>query len=168
MKTLLCQIHQKLIHLNRSKFNRELFIITCVVLGFVSHWLIFSSSYDYYSNYTIGFLRSATLALLFNYVIYLTHSYRLCGLMMLVVISMSLDLASIISTDLHTVLAPYRYAKYGLTINFQNGLATYEILCVMLTFINLVVDVVLDRLGTDANDHVDSDNSHQHKNNTSH
>ena len=169
MKTLLCQIHQKLIHLNRrNKLNREIFVVLSVTLGFVSHWLVFSTPYDYYTNYTIGFFRSIVLVLIFNYLAYITDSYRLCGLMMLSVISSALDLTSLMSTDLHVMVTPYRYASYGLTYNFENILSTYEVACVLFTIFFMLADFVKARFESNPHDNVSGYHSHHNKNNQSH
>lgn len=125
------KIHQKIHHqlslMGTSDF-RELKIIACILMGYISHFLVFSYEYGHHEHYTYGFFRSFVYFLICGYIAHSTLSLRIVGLMVLIVVSMLGDLAFVYSDDWYYYLTYYRYQSL---VNFKDIYALYEAICVL-------------------------------------
>lgn len=125
---LRCLVHHLKTHLNHRKMvSREGLIVLSTMAVLLLPFLIFSTTYGYYTHYTIGFANTLLFLILLDRVLRKTHSLRLFGLLLFLGWNMSFDLLSLISTDLYWSLKDIRYEGY---INFRNGFIAYEIICI--------------------------------------
>ena len=159
--SLQCQVHRMLTLLLKNK--REFIIFSTVIAAMLSHLIIFSFDYTYYTNYTVGMIRSFMIILLCVPAIKLTVSWRIIGLMIFLVLSMAFDLARILSTDWYWILKPVvSKNKY----NFNDIYITYEVLCAIFPFIYLASNLLADRLKDFFSNNFSSFNSYFNKSNT--
>jgi len=151
--------------------KRSLIILATVAIGILFQWLVFmdtngddqgdlvlwvSSFFDahnsfYYTKYSMSFLRSVLFLILCHAAINITSSYRVIGLMFFVLVSMLLDLGSIISFDFYYAVKAIRYTD---TVNFRGLYTLFEVFCVLYTF----ADWTLNRINNRANDNTSHDN----------
>lgn len=110
-------------------------ITLTVIIGIISQLALFSYDYNYYTHYTVGFLRSFLFLVLCYFAVRNTHSIRLLILMIIVLCDMSMDLAAIVSTEYYWLTRPFRHTGiaefYNININFRDLYSAYEILCLV-------------------------------------
>lgn len=136
----------QLTHLKTHK--REFIILGTILAGMLVKFTLFGNDeaaiktitlcveffngYDkwnyYYTKYTVSFLRSFLVLILCVSAILITESKRLAVLNIFIVMSMGMDLLSIMSADIYYIIKPYRYLN---TYNFKDLYSTYEVLCVI-------------------------------------
>ena len=126
---LQCLVRHLKIHLSRhlNVTNRENCIVLSTMVVFLLPFLIYIPDYGYYTHYIVGFANTLLFLILLDRVLRKTHSIRLFGLLVFLGFNMSMDLLSIISSDVYWMLKGIRYEDY---INFRNGFIAYEIICV--------------------------------------
>ena len=156
----LTQKHQTeiLIRLTR-KTKRELFIVLTVLAGMLAQYLLFNNDnsfskllalainnyeYDAFTLYcthlTLNFLKSFLVLILCYHAILITDSKRLLyGLITFLILSMSMDLLSILSTDIYYLIKPYRYTN---NYNFKDSYYAFEILCLLYSFTKCTLDFI--------------------------
>lgn len=104
----------------------------------------------YYIKYTVSFIRSFLILILCVDIAIYTNSKRLYGLTIFLILSMWMDLLSIVSTDLYYIIKPYRYTNF---YNFKDLYSTFEVLCVLYPFINFTFRFIKTTINNHINRH---------------
>ena len=139
----------------KSNSKRELVITLVVLAGVLASYFLFRSNnqltidlsyiinsyqYDrltiYYTHLSINFFKSFVMAMICYFAIIHTNSKRLVSLMLIITISMSMDLASIFSTDNYYAIKPFRRDN---NYNFKDLYTAFEVTCVLYSTINFTL-----------------------------
>jgi hypothetical protein len=144
---------------NKVVHTRSLIILSTVAVSYVLQWALFvdinndgggdlvntisslfaSQNSTYYTNYCVGFIKSFVVLLLCNAAVNITSSYRLIGLMFFVLISMLLDLGSVLSVSFYDYMLEVRYNG---DVNFKDIFTCFEVICVVYTVIDWIINIV--------------------------
>lgn len=125
----------------KTRNKRETIILLCVLVGFVTPYFITELNLSYEAHYFTGVVRSFLTSILIFQAFLIVKSVRLIILMVLYVIDMSCDVASLVSTDLYWTIKPLRYNN---ETNFSKIFKAYEIFCFATCGVNYFRPTYLD------------------------
>lgn len=105
----------------------------------------------YYTHLLLNFSKSFLILILCYFAIMATNSKRLAyGLLIFICASMSMDLLSMMSSDIYYFIKPYRYE---ITYNFKDVYVSFEICCLLYSIINWTLDYIKARFDRYSDSH---------------